>query len=291
MSSTAEQLRFDGRSAPVRPTRPGPGLLGPLVTAVFALAVLIPLAGLLLAALNPPGTVVSGLAWPAHPTLASFGAAWSAAGFGALLRNSAVVVLGVVPLSLLCATLAGYAFALMEFRGRALLYGFLLLGLTLPYEAAVIPLSYDLRALGLTDSPLALILAMVGLFMPFGAFWMRQQFRALPAELVEAAALDGASSWTVLHRVLLPCSRPALTTLGLLYFLWGWNQFLLVLILVPDPAQRTAPAGLGFFVGAYSIDVPLLAAATLIVIAPVVLVFLCFQRHFISGMLAGAVKG
>jgi ABC-type glycerol-3-phosphate transport system permease component len=200
-------------------------------------------------------------------------------------------VLGVVPLSLLCAVLAGYAFATMEFRGRGALFGFLLLGLTLPYEAAVVPLYYDLRAFGLTDSPLAMVLALVGLFMPFGAFWMRRQFLALPAELLEAAALDGADSWTVLWRVLVPCTRPAITTLGLLYFLWGWNQFLLALVLIQDPAERTAPAGLGFFVGAHSINVPMLAAATLIVIAPVVLVYLCFQRHFISGMLAGAVKG
>jgi len=274
--------------------RPGArvaALAGPAVMAAFALAVLIPFASLVLAALNPAGTVVSGLAWPKHPTLATFGAAWSAAGFGGLLRNSAVVVLGVVPLSLVCATLAGYAFATMEFRGRKVLFGFLLLGLTLPYEAAVVPLYYDLRAFGLTDTPLALILALVGLFMPFGAFWMRQQFLTLPPELVEAAALDGANSWTVLWRVLIPCARPAITTLGLLYFLWGWNQFLLALILIQDPAKRTAPAGLGFFVGAYSMDVPMLAAATLIVITPVVLVYLFFQRHFISGMLAGAVKG
>ena len=266
-------------------------LAGPVIMGAFALSVLVPFAGLVLAALNPPGTIVSGLAWPKHPTLATFGDAWSAAGFGGLLRNSAVIVLGVVPLSLVCAILAGYAFATMEFRGRKVLFGFLLLGLTLPYEAAVVPLYYDLRSFGLTDTPLALILALVGLFMPFGAFWMRQQFLAVPAELVEAAALDGANSWTVLWRVLVPCARPALTTLGLLYFLWGWNQFLLALILIQDPAKRTAPAGLGFFVGAYSMDVPMLAAATLIVITPVVLVYLFFQRHFISGMLAGAVKG
>jgi len=266
-------------------------LAGPVIMGAFALSVLVPFAGLVLAALNPPGTIVSGLAWPEHPTLATFGDAWSAAGFGGLLRNSAVIVLGVVPLSLVCAILAGYAFATMEFRGRKVLFGFLLLGLTLPYEAAVVPLYYDLRSFGLTDTPLALILALVGLFMPFGAFWMRQQFLAVPAELVEAAALDGANSWTVLWRVLVPCARPALTTLGLLYFLWGWNQFLLALILIQDPAKRTAPAGLGFFVGAYSMDVPMLAAATLIVITPVVLVYLFFQRHFISGMLAGAVKG
>ncbi|MFE9040224.1 carbohydrate ABC transporter permease [Streptomyces sp. NPDC007818] len=267
------------------------GIAGRAVMTLFCVAVLVPFAGIALAALHPPGTIVDGLSWPEHPTFDSFTRAWSDAGFGQLLRNSALVGLGVVPLALVCASLAGYAFATMAFRGRKIIFGFLMLGLALPYEAAVVPLYYDLRAVGLTDTPLALILALVGLFMPFGAFWMREQFLALPKEMTEAAAVDGAGTWTVLWRVLLPCSRPALITLGLLYFLWAWNQFLLALILIQNPAGRTAPAGLGFFVGAHTIDVPLLSAATLIVIGPVVAVYLFFQRHFIAGMLAGAVKG
>ncbi|MEU1425308.1 carbohydrate ABC transporter permease [Kitasatospora sp. NPDC005751] len=276
-------------TAPARPFTQG--LAGRAVMAAFSLAVVIPFAGIVLAALHPPGTIVAGLSWPDHPSLDSFARAWSDAGFGQLLRNSAVIAGGVVPLALVCACLAGYAFATMPFRGRKVLFGFLMLGLALPYEAAVVPLYYDLREVGLIDTPLALILALVGLFMPFGAFWMRGQFLALPKEMIEAAAVDGAGSWTILWRVLLPCSRPALTTLGLLYFVWAWNQFLLALILIQDPGRRTAPAGLGFFVGAYTIDVPLLSAATLIVIAPVVTVYLFFQRHFIAGMLSGAVKG
>lgn len=272
-------------------TRRFEGLTGRVVMTAFSLAVIVPFAGIVLAALHPPGAIVDGLSWPDRPSFDSFTRAWSDAGFGQLLRNSAVVALGVVPLALVCASLAGYAFALMEFRGRKVLFGFLLLGLALPYEAAVVPLYYDLRMIGLTDTPLALILALVGLFMPFGAFWMREQFLALPKEMTEAAAVDGAGTWAVLWRVLLPCCRPALITLGLLYFLWAWNQFLLALILIQNPEGRTAPAGLGFFVGAHNIDVPLLSAATLIVIAPVVTVYLFFQRHFIAGMLSGAVKG
>lgn len=265
--------------------------MGPAVIAAFASTIVIPFLGITLAALNPPGTVVSGLQWPAEPTLESFSQAWSIAGFGNLLRNSAVIALGIVPAALACAVLAGYAFATMEFRGRRALFVFLLLGLALPYEAAVIPLYYDLRAVGLVDSYLAVVFPMVGLFVPFGTFWMREQFLALPKEMVEAAAVDGANSWTTLWRILVPCVRPALVTLGLLYFMWSWNQFLLALILIQNPANRTAPVGLGFFVGAYTIDVPLLAAATLIVITPVVAVYLFFQRRIIAGILASAVNG
>lgn len=266
-------------------------LAGQALIALFCVGVLVPFAALVLAALNPPGTPVAGLSLPENPTFASFGQAWTTAGFGVLLRNSAMIGLGVVPLALFCATLAGYAFATMRFRGSTLLFAFLLLGLTLPYEAAIVPLYYNLHAVGLTNQPAVLVLVLVGLYMPFGAFWMRQQLAALPEELLEAAELDGANSWAALWRVLVPCVRPALVTLGLLYFLWAWNQFLMALILLQDPDKRTAPTGLGFFVGAHTTDIPSLAAATLIVIGPIVVVFLLFQRKLIAGMVAGAVKG
>lgn len=266
-------------------------LVGRVLIILFCLGVLIPFAALILAAINPPGTPVGGLTLPTHPTFESFVQAWTTAGFGKLLFNSSFVCVLVVPLALFCATLSGYAFATMRFRGSAVLFAFLLLGMTLPFDAAVVPLYYNLYAVGLTDKPAVLALVLVGLYMPFGAFWMRQQFRALPPELLEAAQIDGATSWSALWRVLVPCVRPALVTLGLLYFLWAWNQFLLALILLPDPAKRTAPTGLGFFVGAHTTDVPMLAAATLIVMGPVVILFLLFQRKLMAGMLAGAVKG
>jgi ABC-type glycerol-3-phosphate transport system permease component len=210
---------------------------------------------------------------------------------GTLLRSSTVIALSVVPAAVVCATLAGYALATMDVPGGRRLATFFLLGLSIPTEITVIPLYYDLRAAGLTNTVPGLALAEIGAFMPFGVFWMRAHFSTMPRSLIEAARLDGASSWTTLWRVLLPNSRPAVTTLGVLYFVWSWNQFLLPLILIQDPAKHTAPAGLGFFTGRYGVDVPLPAAAVLIVIAPVVLVYLFFQRHFISGVLSGALKG
>jgi ABC-type glycerol-3-phosphate transport system permease component len=127
--------------------------------------------------------------------------------------------------------------------------------------------------------------------MPFGVYWMQTHFAALPVELLDAARVDGARSLTILTRVLLPISWPALTTLGVLYFMWSWNQFLLVIVLMQDPELRTAPTGLGLFVGQYSANIPLLSAASLIVIGPIVLLYLAFQRNFVSGITQGAVKG
>ncbi|MEU4745572.1 carbohydrate ABC transporter permease [Actinosynnema sp. NPDC023658] len=261
-----------------------------LALLVAAATVLFPFLAILTAALQPQSNLSPGLEWPSDPQWGNFADAWTTAGFGALLRSSAVVAFGVVPISLVLATLAGYGLARSTSRLNGPLFALLMLGLALPYEAIVIPLYYDLRAVGLLDSHWSLILPLVGAFMPFGVFWMRAHFESLPKELVEAASIDGASHWRTLVSILLPTARPALTTLGLLYFMWAWNQFLLALILIQDPAKRTAPAGLGEFVQQFGRNVPLLSAGTIIVITPIVVVYLFFQRHFVKGILQGAVK-
>lgn len=274
----------------MKPTRSSSAVAYAVMTAM-AVITLLPFVSILLAALQPPGTLVSGISIPQHPSLESFSAAWTTASFGNLLWSSIKICAAVVPISMICATLAGYALATMNVPGGSAIFVVFLLGLTLPVELIVIPLYFDLRAVGLTDTAWAVILAECGLFMPFGVFWMRTHFRSTPRELIEAAELDGASSMVTLRRVLLPLSGPALSTMAVLFFMWSWNQFLLVLVLIQDPNKRTAPAGLGFFVGQHSSDIPVLSAGTLIVILPILLTYLVFQRKFISGMLEGAVKG
>ncbi|MEV5848536.1 carbohydrate ABC transporter permease [Streptomyces sp. NPDC051985] len=277
-------------SASVMSTR-AERLTGTVVLWAFAAAVLVPFAAIALAALHPAGAPVAGLSWPSTPHFENFRRAWTIAGFGSLLRSSATIALVVVPIGALFATMAGYAFGTMRFTGSRLLFSFLLIGLTLPPEAAVIPLYYDLKQVGLTDSYWALILPLIGLYMPFGAFWMRAHFLSVPRELAEAARVDGASEWAVFRRVMIPTARPAIATLAMLFFVWSWNQFLLALILIQEPSRRTAPAGLGFFIDQNTRDVPMLCAATLIVIAPVIALYLIGQRHLIRGMTQGAVKG
>jgi len=277
-------------SAPVMSTRTE-RLTGTVVLWMFAAAVLVPFVSITLAALQPAGAPVAGLSWPSSLHFGNFQRAWTTAGFGALLRSSATIALVVVPVGSLLATMAGYAFGTMRFTGSKLLFAFLLVGLTLPPEAAVIPLYYDLRQVGITDSYWALILPLTGLYMPFGAFWMRAHFLGVPKELAEAARMDGASEWAVFWRIMIPTARPAISTLAMLFFVWSWNQFLLALILIQEPSRRTAPAGLGFFIGQNTLDIPLLCAATLIVIAPVMALYLIGQRHLIRGMTQGAVKG
>jgi raffinose/stachyose/melibiose transport system permease protein len=160
-----------------------------------------------------------------------------------------------------------------------------------PLESTVVPLYYDFRDLGLTDTYAALILPQAGVSLAFGTFWMRAFFRSVPRSLVEAARLDGSSSWSTLWRVILPLGRPAVLTMTLLVFMWTWNEFLLALVMVTSENLRTAPLGLAFFSGRNTTDFALLAAGSVIVALPVVVVYVFLQRHFIRGMLSGAIKG
>lgn len=261
------------------------------VLLLLAVMVLLPFLGITLAALHSPGAQISGLSIPDEWSWRNFTLAWERGNFTHLMRSSVLIAVFVVPLSLALATLAAYGLTVLKVWGNRTLSVAFVLGLTLPVELVVVALYFNLREVGLTNSYMGIILAEAALFMPFGVYWMQSHFSSIPDELIEAARIDGARDLVVLVRVLLPISWPAITTLSVLYFMWSWNQFLLVLVMMQNPDQRTAPTGLGLFVGQYSTDIPLLAAASLIVIAPIVIVYLIFQRSFVNGITQGAIKG
>jgi raffinose/stachyose/melibiose transport system permease protein len=145
--------------------------------------------------------------------------------------------------------------------------------------------------MGLLNTRWALILPLIGLFMPFAVTWMRAHFITMPADLSEAARTDGATTWQLFWRIHVPLSMPAISSLGILLFLWTWNQFLLAVVLVSDPEQRTMAGALGAFQGQWGTDIPLLCAGSLLILAPTLIVFLIFQRRFVSALLQGSLKG
>jgi raffinose/stachyose/melibiose transport system permease protein len=256
----------------------------------FSLIALLPIAGIVLTALQAPGELATfGEPKGFHP--GNFATAWDQGNFSSYLRSSLIVAVVVVAASTLLSIPAGYAFGMMRFRGEQALFYLFLLGLMVPLEATIVPLYYDFRDLGLTDTYWALILPQAGTSVAFGTFWMRAYFRSVPRSLVEAARIDGASSWFTLWRVLLPLARPAVLTMTVLLFMWTWNEFLLALVMVSDEGLRTAPLGLSFFQGRNTSNLTLLAAGAVIVATPVVVLYVFLQRHFIRGMLSGAVKG
>jgi raffinose/stachyose/melibiose transport system permease protein len=257
---------------------------------VFSIIALVPIVGILLTALQEPGQVAT-FGQPNGLHVSNFSKAWSDGHFAQYLRSSVIVVVSVVLISGLLSILTGYAFGMMRFRGDQALFYLFLLGLMVPLESTVVPLYYDFRDLGLTDTYAALILPQAGVSLAFGTFWMRAFFRSVPRSLVEAARLDGSSSWSTLWRVVLPLARPAVLTMTVLVFMWTWNEFLLTLVMVTKENLLTAPLGLAFFSGRNTTDFALLSAGSVIVATPVVLVYVFLQRHFIRGMLSGAVKG
>jgi raffinose/stachyose/melibiose transport system permease protein len=260
-----------------------------LLTTMLAFSV-VPLVSMFTAALAPQGTTPPGLHWPHHAQWGNFVDAWRVANLATLFRSSTLIVLGVVPVSVALVTAAGYSLAQLRPVGGAALSGLFLLGLTLPFEALITPLYYDMQQLHLLGSRVAVVLPLIGLLTPFGVFWMHSYFRSAEQALTEAARLDGASNWQIFRRVHLPLAKPAVAALAILYFLATWNQYLLPLVLVDDPAKRTVAGGLGAFQNQYGTNTALLCAGSLIIIAPSLAVFLVFQRSFIKALLDGALK-
>lgn len=262
-----------------------------VLLAAFALFAVWPVLTVVAAALGPDdasgATVGSGILG-LHPE--NLVTAWDQGRFGSYLRTSVLVSGTVVVVSVVLSLLAGYALGTMRFRGSTALFYLFLVGIMMPSEAVLVPLYYDLRALHLTDTIWAVLLPQIAQSVAFGTFWMRAWFRSSSRAIVEAARLDGASTWRILWQVLVPLARPAVVTLTVLTFMWTWNEFLVPLVMVVSESLRTAPLGLAFFQGQYTQGFTLLAAGACIVATPVVVLYLFLQRHFIAGMLEGAVR-
>jgi raffinose/stachyose/melibiose transport system permease protein len=261
-----------------------------LLLAIMTITVL-PFFSILTTALHQSGTLPEGLDWPAHPQWGNFVDAFRAANMGALLGSSTFIVVTVVPVALVLATMAGFAIGLLRIPGARLLLLVFVFGLTLPFEGIITPLYFLERQIGILDTRLAIVVPLIGLFMPFGVFWMRAHFANLPTDISEAARVDGANVWSLFWRIHVPLARPAIASLGVLMSVWSWNQFLLALVLVQDPSKRTMAGALGAFQGHYATDVPLLCAGTILILLPTLVVYVVFQRHIIAALLQGSVKG
>jgi raffinose/stachyose/melibiose transport system permease protein len=261
-----------------------------LLMALMAFTIL-PFISIFMTALHPSGTVPGGLEWPTDPQWGNFVEAFRVAQMPALIMSSTFIVTAVVPVALVISTMAGFAIGLLRIRGANVLLFLFVFGLTLPFTGIIIPIYFLERAIGIYNTRLAIVLPLIALYMPFAVFWMRAHFVNMPAEISEAARVDGASTWDLFWRIHVPLAGPPIASLGILMSIWTWNQFLLALVLVEDPSQRTMAGALGAFQGHYATDVPLLCAGTILILVPTLIVFVLFQRQIIMALLQGAVKG
>ncbi len=256
-----------------------------VILVAFAFLVLAPIGVILSLAFGPQRAGESGIFHPEN-----FLDAWVIGRFGQYMLTSMAVAVIVVVVSVTVSILAGYALGTMRFKGQRAVFWVFLLGIMVPTEAIVVPLFFDLRQLGLINTLWGVALPQIAMSIAFGTYWMRTYFRTSSVALIEAARLDGAGSWRILWQILVPVGRPAILTLVLLVFMWTWNEFLIPLVMSPNATIRTAPLGLAFFQGQYTQGTALLAAGAVLVATPVVVLYIFGQRHFIRGMLEGAVR-
>jgi raffinose/stachyose/melibiose transport system permease protein len=242
-------------------------------------------------ALHPSNTVPGGLEWPADPQWGNFVEAFKVANMAKLMGSSSFILLAVVPIALIISTMAAFAISVLRIPGSHFLLVLFIFGLTLPFGGIIIPLYYLERSIGIYNTRFAIVLPLIGLYMPFAVYWMRSHFVNVPPELTEAARIDGATTWDLFRRIHIPLAMPPLVSLGILMSVWTWNQFLLALVLVEDPTQRTMAGALGAFQGHYATNVPLLCAGTILILVPTLTIFILFQRQIITALIQGAVKG
>ncbi len=262
------------------------------VLIAMALLYLFPLVATLLAAFRSDGDILRNgfLAIPQPWNVGGFSAAWEQGSLGVLLRNSALITLFSVPLTVACASLSGYALSRFRFRFRTGILLLFMSGMFFPPQVYIIPIYMLANTLGVYDAFAGLILVHLAYQLPFSTLFLLGFFRALPTALLDAARIDGAGEVRILLRIVLPLSKSALGAMAILLFTWIWNDFFWGLSMTQSLGTRPIMLGLASFSGRLAFNWNTQAAASLIALLPPLMVFCIFQRSFMKGVRMGAVK-
>lgn len=233
----------------------------------------------------------SAFAPPVEPAWGNYVSAWARGRFDTTFWNSTIITVIKVPLGLMMSAMAAYALAKIEMRGGKLLLIAILFGTMIPFQVMLAPLFTLVNSMRLIDTYPGVILPYLAFGIPYQVFILHGFFRGIPKELSEAARIDGASHFTIFRRIFLPVSLPVLAALLILDFVSTWNEFAMALVLLQDRDMWTLPLGLSAFQGQFSRDYGQLNSAIVMTVLPATLVYLIFQRYFVSGLTSGAVKG
>jgi alpha-glucoside transport system permease protein len=295
------QPKYPTKRAATRRRRPKKILIGRIVLHIvvfaFCLAWFTPILQLLAASLRTnPDTASSGW-WTIflRPliTLDNFRSAASAMHLGTTIPATLAMTIPAVILTVLFSAYGGYALSRWKFAGARFFYAVLVALLVVPPQVTLTPLVQLFSAIGLTGNPAAVWIWQVGFTLPFGVFLMRGYMASLPEELLEAAKVDGAGEFRIFVQIVLPLSAPLLASLGILQFLWSWNDLLTPLIFV-GPASGNAPITLQLSNMTQSLSggvTNLLSAGSLVAVLVPLIVIISLQRYFVAGIAGGAVKG
>jgi len=224
-----------------------------------------------------------------HPTFDNFVQAWTRAHLDQYFLNSVIATIGAVLLLTVVSSLSGFALAVLRFPYRRFLFVVILSSLMIPVQVVLVPYMRTMLALNLINTHIGLILSYTAFFLPFSVYMMTAFYSGLPRELIEAARIDGANLLQVWWYVMVPLGMPALVTLGIINTLNCWNDILIALLTMQK--NRTLMVGISALKGQYSDQIPLFTAGIVIAAAPIVILYVIFQRRIVSGIAVGAVKG
>jgi multiple sugar transport system permease protein len=262
------------------------------VLAIASLVSLTPLVYMLLTSLREnayvlvsPADVVKGT-----KSLANYSQAWIDGDLAGYFVNSVVVAVATTTGVVALGSMMAYAFARFDFAGKSVLFGVVIACQMIPAIMLIIPQFILAKDLHVLNSRLGLVLFYIGTNLAFNTFLLRGFFEGIPRELDEAMVMDGAGAWRRYSRLILPLAKPALATGAIFSFLGSWDEYVWAVTIITDPGARTLPVGIAMFAGTHATNWGLTFAASTIALIPVLVVFLVFQRQFVSGIMSGAVK-
>ncbi len=266
-----------------------------VMLAIFVAVGIVIVSPMLLVVVNafktqPDYTTRGFLSLPQPWTFDQISTYWTQSDFPLKLANSFIISAATSVLAVLVSLLNAYAIGIGRVRGRLTLVVLFLLANLLPAEAMIYPLYYVAKQVGLYNTQLGVIIIFVAIHSAFGTYLLASVFGTFPTALLEAAALDGASRWRILWRVVFPISRPTLVVLFTLFFVWTWNEFYIPLVMLVDDSVQTVPIALIAQQGQHQTSIPLLNAGALLSLVPTLVFFFIFQRTLTRGVTVGAVK-
>ena len=263
-----------------------------VILIIIALAMIVPFLWMLSASIKSDREVfqMNPFVWiPETPKWENYTNIWTKIPFGKFIENTVFLTIVVTCLQLLTSSFAAYAFGKLNFKYKNLLFMAYLSTIAMPWQVYMVPQFIMMRKMGLNDKLLAIICLQA--FSAFGVFMMKQFYEGIPYELCEAARIDGMSEYKIYSNIMLPLSKPALSTLTIFTFVATWNDYLGPLIYLKTQEKKTIQLGLKMFIGQYSSDYGLIMAGSVISLVPVLVVFMILQKYFVEGVASTGLKG
>lgn len=226
---------------------------------------------------------------PEQPKWDNYIKIWTKIPMLKFVENTVILTLVVTFLQLLTSSFAAYSFAKLEFKHKNKLFLAYIATIAMPWQVYMVPQFIMMRNMGLNDKLLAMICLQA--FSAFGVFMMKQFYEGIPSELCEAARIDGMSEYKIYAKIMLPLSKPALSTLTIFTFVGTWNDYLGPLIYLRTESKKTIQLGLKMFIGQYTSEYGLIMAGSVLSLIPVIIVFLCLQKYFVEGVASTGLKG